>query len=330
LKLKTHLAKTLWAGLAAFAAATLALPAQAASNWPDRPIRLVIGYAPGGPVDTTARIFARYLGEKLGQAVVVENRSGASGIIGAQAVANAPPDGYMIYFAASPTMTMSPLVQKTPNFDPRKDFRFLGMIVNYTNVLLVGAQNPAKSVKDLVAAARSDPRAVSFGSAGIGSSNHLSAELLRSKSDVQMLHVPYRGNSPAMMDVISGKITFMFDITSTAIPFVQSGRARALAVTSRTRNSELPNVPTMIEAGIPDYELTGWYALVGPKALPDDIAQKLTKTLADVSADEHFKKAMLEGGYNIDTGGPAELQKRVADEYTLWDKVITAAHITAE
>ncbi|MET0184810.1 MAG: tripartite tricarboxylate transporter substrate binding protein, partial [Achromobacter sp.] len=260
----------------------MTVPAAHAADWPDRPIRLVVGYAPGGPVDTSARVFSKYLGDKLGQAVVVENRSGASGIIGAQAVANAPADGYMLYFAASPTMTMSPLVQKTENFDPRRDFSYLGLIVNYTNVLVIGPQSPATSVKELVDAARANPQGVSFGSAGIGASNHLSAELMKIKSNVPMLHVPYRGNSPAMMDVVSGKITFMFDITSTAIPFIKSSKARALAVTSRTRNPELPDVPTMIEAGIPDYEVTGWYALVGPKTLPANIAAKLTQALADV------------------------------------------------
>lgn len=314
----------------AVAVTWMTVPAAHAADWPDRPIRLVVGYAPGGPVDTTARVFSKYLGDKLGQAVVVENRSGASGIIGAQAVANAPADGYMLYFAASPTMTMSPLVQKTENFDPRRDFSDLGLIVNYTNVLVIGPQLPATSVKELVDAARANPQGVSFGSAGIGASNHLSAELMKIKSNVPMLHVPYRGNSPAMMDVVSGKITFMFDITSTAIPFIKSGKARALAVTSRTRNPELPDVPTMIEAGIPDYEVTGWYALVGPKTLPANIAAKLTQALADVSADPAFRKSMIDGGYTIDNGGPAVLQKRIANEYALWEDVIKKAGIKAE
>lgn len=320
-------------GISAGAAVAVALmtgPVAHAADWPDRPLRLVVGYAPGGPVDTTARVFSKYLGDKLGQTVVVENRSGASGIIGAQAVTNAPADGYLLYFAASPTMTMSPLVQKTENFDPRRDFSYLGLIVNYTNVLVIGPQSPATSVKELVDAARANPQAVSFGSAGIGASNHLSAELMKIKSNAPMLHVPYRGNSPAMLDVVSGKITFMFDITSTAIPFIKSGKARALAVTSRTRNPELPDVPTMIEAGIPDYEVTGWYALVGPKALPANIAAKLTQALADVSADPAFRKSMIDGGYTIDNGGPAVLQKRIANEYALWEDVIKKAGIKAE
>ena len=236
---------------ATFAAAlATGAPAAADNAYPDRPIRLLVGYAPGGPVDTTARVFAKYLGDKLGQAVVVENRAGASGMIASDATAKAPPDGYLLGFAASPTLTMSPLVQRSTLFDPRKDFSLIGLIVDYANVLLIGPQAPAKSVAELVDYARAHPDAVSFGSAGIGASNHLSAELLKKQAGVPMLHVPYRGNSPAMMDVVSGKITFMFDITSTAIPFIKSGKARALAVTSSTRNPELPDVPTMIELSL--------------------------------------------------------------------------------
>ncbi|RYF56053.1 MAG: tripartite tricarboxylate transporter substrate binding protein, partial [Comamonadaceae bacterium] len=189
--------------------ATLSAPALA--DYPDRPVRLIVGYAPGGPVDTTARVFAKYLGDKLGQTVVIENRSGASGIIGADAVVRSPADGYMLGFVASPTMTMSPQVQRNTSFKPREDFSLIGLIVDYTNVLLVGPGNPAKNVQELVAAAKADPTAISFGSAGVGASNHLSAELLKIKAGAPMLHVPYRGNSPAMMDVISGKVTFMFD-----------------------------------------------------------------------------------------------------------------------
>ena len=306
------------------------MSAPALADYPDRPVRLIVGYAPGGPVDTTARLFAKYLGDKLGQTVVIENRSGASGIIAAEAVVRAPADGYMLGFVASPTMTMSPQVQRNTSFKPREDFDLIGLVVDYTNVLLVGSSHPAKTVQELIAAAKADPTAISFGSAGVGASNHLSAELMKIKAGAPMLHVPYRGNSPAMMDVISGKVTFMFDITSTAMAFIKGGKARALAVTSRERNPELPDVPTMIEAGIPDYEVTGWYALVGPKNMPKDVDDKLEKALAAVHADPAFKKAMVEGGYAQNTGGPKVLQKRIDDEYKLWGDVIKTSDIKAE
>ena len=312
---------------AGLAACVLAASAAHADTYPDRPIRLLVGYAPGGPVDTTARVFAKYLGERLNQAVVVENRAGASGMIASDATAKATPDGYVLGFAASPTLTMSPQVQKSTLFDPRKDFTPIGLVVDYANVLVVGPQVRADSVQALVGHAKAHPDAVSFGSAGVGASNHLSAELLKKQAAVPMLHVPYRGNSPAMMDVLSGKITFMFDITSTAIPFVKSGKARALAVTSRNRNPELPDVPTMIEAGLPDYEVVGWYALMAPPALPDATRTRLTEALQAVLADEKFRKAMVDGGYTVNPGGSRALQQRIEREYAMWSDVIDSAQI---
>lgn len=321
--------KTLFAAAAAAATIATGQAAWAQSAYPDRPIRLLVGYSPGGPVDTTARVFAKHLGDKLGQPVVVENRAGASGMIASDATAKAAPDGYMLGFAASPTLTMSPLVQRSTLFDPRKDFTLIGLVVDYANVLLIGPQIPAKNVGELVSYARAHPDAVSFGSAGIGASNHLSAELLKSQAQAPMLHVPYRGNSPAMMDVVSGKVTFMFDITSTAIPFIKSGKARALAVTSRTRNPELPDVPTMMEAGMKDYEVVGWYALVGPRKLPEAVSGRLTRALAEVSADPAFRQAMTDGGYTINNGDSKALQARIDREYALWSDVIKTANIQA-
>lgn len=306
---------------------TAALGGAHAATYPDRPVRLLVGYAPGGPVDTTARVFAKYLGDELGQTVVVENRAGASGMIASDATSKALPDGYLLSFAASPTLTISPLVQKSDLFDPRKDFTPIGMVVDYTNVLLIGPQAPAKTVTELVTYAKENPNAVSFGSAGVGASNHLSAELMKQQAQAPMLHVPYRGNSPAMMDVVSGKVTFMFDITSTAIPFVKSGKARALAVTSRERNPELPDVPTMIEAGLPDYEVVGWYALMAPPKLPEAIQAKLAQALQSVSQDPAFRKAMTAGGYTVDDGDSKAVQARIEREYAMWDKVIKNANI---
>ena len=301
-----------------------------AQDYPSRPISLIVGYAPGGPVDTSARTFAKYLGDKLGQTIVVENKSGASGIIAAEYVAKAAPDGYTLYFTASPTMTMSPLVQRSTRFDPRTAFKPIGLVNNYTNVLLVGNDFPAKTVGELVEYARKNPEAVTFGSAGIGASNHLSAELMKRTTGVPMMHVPYRGNSPAMIDVMSGKISFMFDISSTAKVFVDGGKARALAVTSRERNAGLPDVPTMIEAGVPDFDVTGWYAVVAPKELPDNVQQTLVKAVTQVTEDPEYRKTMENGGYTLLKPNPAELQQRIEKEYALWKEVIEDANITAE
>ena len=322
-KLAQH-TRTLAASLAGalVMATALTLPAQAQTNWPERPIKLIVGYPPGGPVDVTGRTFGRYLSEQLKQSVVIENRAGASGMLGADATAKATPDGYTLNFIASPTMTISPIVQRTQLFDPRQDFTMLGSVVNYTNVLLIGPQIPAKTVAELVAFAKANPEKVSFGSAGFGGSNHLSAELLVQSTNTTMLHVPYKGNSPAMMDVISGKITFMFDITSTGKVFVDSGQARALAVTSKQRNPSMPNVPTMIEAGIADYEVVGWLAVAGPKNLPASVVSKLSNAIELAKRDPAFRKSVEDGGYTIDQASPKELHQRMLSEYAMWESVI--------
>ena len=301
--------------------------ALAQTNWPERPIKLLVGYAAGGPVDVTARVFSKYLGEQLKQNVVVENRGGASGMIAADATAKATPDGYTLNFIASPSMTIAPVVQRSKLFDPLKDFTPIGLVVNYANLLLIGPQIKANSVKELLEYARANPDKVAFGSAGVGASNHLSAELLRQSADVQMLHVPYKGNSPAMMDVVSGKITFMFDIIGTGKVFVDNGQARGLAVTSKARNPSMPNVPTMIEAGIADYEVLGWFAVVGPKGLPEPVTEKLTNALEAVRKNPDFRKAVEEAGYTVDMSDKKQFMDRVGNELKLWQNVVTKGNI---
>ncbi|NSX06439.1 tripartite tricarboxylate transporter substrate binding protein [Cupriavidus gilardii] len=312
------------ASLAASAGATAAEP------YPSRPIKLIVGYTPGGPVDTAARVYADYLGRVLKQPVVVDNRAGASGAIAAELTAKAPPDGYTLYFVASPTMTMTPLIQKAVNFDPTRDFSYIGLITDYTNVLLINKDFPARNVGELVEYARKHPQGVAFGSAGVGASNHLSAELLAQMSGVKMLHVPYKGNSPAMTDVISGKIAFMFDITGTAIGHIQGGKVRPLAVTSKERNAALPNVPTMVESGLKDYAVTGWYALIGPPKLPAEVVDTLVKAQRTVGDDPAFRQRMTQGGYDLNITGPKPLAERIERELKLWGGVVKTAKIEVE
>ena len=314
---------------AALAAALLALPfaATAKDSWPDRPIKLVAGYAAGGPVDTAARQFAKYLGDQLQQPIVVENKTGASGIIAAEYAARSAPDGYTLYFLASPTLTITPHIQKGVKIDKDKDFRYLGNLVDYTNVLVANKDLPIKSIADLVDYAKKNPNALSFGSAGVGSSNQLSAELLKQRAGIQMLHVPYRGNAPAMIDVMGGKTSMMFDITGTAVNYINSGKVRALAVTSRERNPALPDVPSMTEAGIKDYDVTGWYAVVAPRNLPDDVAAKIQDAMKKVSADPAYIEQMKKVGYTIHLSSGEELKARIDKEYDLWKGVTEKAGI---
>lgn len=318
--------KTL-AGLLLTGLSALPFAAQAQSNWPERPIKLVVGYAAGGPVDTAARNFAKYIGDELGQSVVVENRTGASGIIAAEAVARSAPDGYNIYFMASPTLTITPHIQKSVSLNHDKDFTYIGKILNYTNVMVVNNDLPVKTIPELIAYAKANPNTVSFASAGIGSSNQLSAELLKQRAEFDMLHIPYRGNSPAMVDVISGKVSLMFDITGTAINYIESGKVRALAVTSKERNKALPDVPSIAESGVDGYEVTGWYSLAGPANLPEPIVKKLQEAMAKVNANKDYDAVMEKGGYTLNVTDGKELHDTINREYKLWGEVIEKAGI---
>lgn len=318
--------------LAALVTVAAVLPAQASAQdaFPSRPIRLVVAYAPGGPVDGAARIFAPLLSQKLGQQVVVENKPGAGGIIGADMVAKAPPDGYLLHFVASPPLTISPHIQRKIPFDPLKDLQPISMMVDYANVLVVNNDTPARSVPELIAYAKANPGKVTYGSAGVGGSNHLSGELLAHMSGTQMLHIPYKGNNPAMVDVIGGKITMMFDITGTATNYVRGGKVRALAVTSAKRNRSLPEVPTMIESGLAGYDVVGWFGIVGPAALPRPIVDKLNQAARQVLADPALIERLQGLGYEPRPTTPEEFQSVIRKDFDLWGKVVRDAKIERE
>lgn len=306
-------------------------PALAQDDWPaDKPIHLVVGYAPGGPVDTTARIFAKYLGDALDTSVIVDNRPGASGMIATQHVNRARPDGYTISFVASPTLTITPIIQNTQDLDLDNDLTYIGKLVDYTNVLVINNESGITSIEELIDYAKANPGEVSYGSAGVGASNHLSAELLSQRTDAPMDNVPYRGNAPAMVDVMSGNVLFMFDIISTAANYIEGGKVRPLAVTSRERNSTLPDVPAMEEAGVDDYEVKGWYALAGPKGLPEPIVEKIHTAITTISEDPNYQDAIAKAGYEIAITDGAGLKEVVDSEYQLWNEVIEVAGIETQ
>ena len=301
-----------------------------AEEYPDKPIKLVVAYAPGGPVDTTARIIARSLETQLGKPVIVENKAGAGGALGAGTVAKSTPDGYTLFFAASPTQVINPHIHASLTYDPIKDFTPISLVANYTNVLVANNNVPARNVQELIAYAKSNPDKVAFGSAGKGASNHLSGELLKKISGAPMLHVPYKGNQPAMTDVMSGQITFMFDITSTAMTYITSGRVKALAVTSTARNSMLPELPTMIEAGLPGFDVTGWYGVMGPAKLPAPVVAKLNKSLKTVLSDPALMQQLRTQGYDLVYSTPEEFGGRIEKELNFWGKVVRDARIEKE
>ena len=301
----------------------LALAFATAPAWAQAPagaatVRLVVGYAAGGPVDTAARQFAPLLSRELGRNVIVDNRPGAAGLLGAEMVAKSAPDGATLYFGASPTLTISPHVIKTMALDPAKDLTPVSPVLSYANALVINKDLPIKSLAELIAYAKANPGKVSYGSAGMGASNHLSGELFAKQTGAHLTHVPYKGNAPAMTDVIGGQITMMFDIVSTARNYVQTNRVRALAVTSRARNPSLPEVPTMREAGLAGYEVIGWYGVYGPAGLSAEQVKQLNGAVNHALTDEGLRKQWMEQGYDLWVGEPATLAAQQRSDFDLW------------
>jgi tripartite-type tricarboxylate transporter receptor subunit TctC len=284
-------------------------------------VKLIVGYAAGGPVDTTARLFAPHFARELGQTVVVENRPGAAGALGGDLVAKSAPASALLYFSASPTMTITPHLLKAMPFDPVKDLVAVAPIVSYTNVLVVNKDQPFKTLPELVAYAKANPGKVAYGSAGIGASNHLSGELLALRTGTEMTHVPYKGNAPAMTDVIGGQINMMFDIVGTAKGYIATGRVRPVAVTSRERNASMPDVPTMREVGVADYEVGGWFGIFGPAKLPADALARYNDAARKALAGDELKNKLVEQGYDVWSGPAQWLAERTVKELALWGPV---------
>jgi tripartite-type tricarboxylate transporter receptor subunit TctC len=281
-------------------------------------IKLVVGYSAGGPVDGAARLLAPALGQELGTQVIVDNRPGAAGSLGGNAVAKAPPDGAMLFFGASPTITINPNVQRSMPFDPMKDLTPLAPLVDYTNVLVVNKDLPVRNVAELLAYAKAKPGKLFYGSAGVGASNHLSGALLEKMAGVQLTHVPYKGSAPALADVMAGTVPMMFDIIATSRPFIQSGRLRALAVTSRQRNRMLPEVPTMIESGVADYDVGGWFGLYGPARMDPALVARINAAAHKMLAREDIASRLREQGYDVWSGGAELLATKGQSDRKLW------------
>ena len=287
--------------------------AAAKGDYPTQPIRLLVGYAPGGSVDIVAREYAQHLSKLVGQSVVVENRGGASGTIAGQTVARAKPDGHTLFFTASPTVTVTPAIQETP-FDPIADFQPISSVVTYTNVLLVNANSPYSTMQDLVEDAKANPGQLTYGSSGVGASNHLTGELLQDNAEVELTHIPYKGNAPAQADLIADRITMLFDLNTTAKAQVDGGKVKALAVTSGTRNPMFKDVPTMVEAGYPDYVFDGWLGLLAPSDVSEDVVKTLSEATNKIVNDKDFRVRMEDSGYTLIESSPEQLAARIAEE----------------
>lgn len=295
-----------------------AAPAFAQST---QPVRLIVGYSAGGPVDAAARQIAPVLSKELGLQVIVENKPGANATIAGDLVAKAAPDGHTLWFAASPTMTISPNVMKKMPFDTARDLTPLSPVLSYYNLLVVNKDLPFQSLRELMAYAKENPGKVTYGSAGIGASNHLSGELFAQKTGMKLTHIPYKGNAPAMTDVIGGQLTMMFDIVSTARNYVSGGRVRALAVTSPARNPSLPDTPTMAEAGVPGFDVGGWYGVYGPANMPAELVARYNTAINQALKQAELNKALVEQGYELWLGAPRVLAERADKERKMWSTV---------
>lgn len=303
----------------------LALSNPASTAYPDKPIRLISGYATGGSVDLAARVFAHHLSQELDTPVIVENRSGASGLIAASSTANAAADGYTLYYGVGATFTVMPIINEDSDAESLERLRPIGGIVNYTNVLLINDTVPVNTFSELIDYAKQNPDALTYGSSGIGSSSHLSGEYLHQLTGAPMMHVPYKGAAPAMTDVLGGQITMFWDVTATAQTHVQSGRVKPLAVSSTERNAMFPDVPTVAELGYPDYDVTSWFGLFGPAAMPDDVVDTLNGALRVVQDNPEFQEKMHQSGYVIFDGAPDEVSTRIKNEHELWKSVVAKA-----
>jgi tripartite-type tricarboxylate transporter receptor subunit TctC len=292
-----------------------------AQQYPDRPIHLIVPFGPGGFTDVAARILQKELQPVLGQSVVVENKAGAGSTIGTDYVAKAPPDGYNLVMIST-THVISPHLYKDIPYDPVKDFAPVMKLAEGPYVLVVNSKTPYRSVKDLIAAAKANPGSIDFASSGNGSSQHLVAALFMNMTGAKLNHIPYKGSNQAMQDVIAGQVPVSFVGLPNALPNVASGKIRALAVTTKKRHPDLPNVPTMEEAGVPGYEATIWLALLAPKGTPADVVQKINAAVTEVLSKPDARKLMNSAGVNVATSSPEELEKLLVSELDRWGKVV--------
>lgn len=310
-------------------AALLALvPASRASDpYPVRPVRIIVPYSAGGSTDSTARLVAETLRESFGQPFIVENRVGAGGILGHEAVAKAHPDGYTLLFSAAGPLTITPHANAQLSYDPMEAFSPIKYVARSPLVLLTKRDLPAKSVTDLVATSKSIANGLSYGSFGNGSASHLAAEMFRAASGAKIVHVPYRGSAPALNDLLSGNLDMMFDVLITGLPHIEAGTMKALAVTGQTRSDLLANVPTMAEAGVPGYEAYTWFGLLAPAKTPNDVIQRLSQALDVGMAKPEFRASLRKQGADIAGGTPEEFGRFMRAEYAKWGKVAAEAGV---
>jgi tripartite-type tricarboxylate transporter receptor subunit TctC len=315
-------------GLTAAALLVAFTAAAAAQDYPSRPVRLVIPFPPGGSNDVVGRMIATQLSERLGKQVVVDNRSGAGGVIGTEIAANAPPDGYTL-LVISIAHAVNPWLYKL-NYDPIKSFVPVGILATGPNVLVVNPQVPVQSVKDLLALAKQKPGDLQYASAGVGSFQHLGGELFKLTAGVDILHIPFKGGGPAMIDVIGGHTQVMFSSLVQTTPHIKSGKLRAIGTGGLKRSPVLPDVPTVDEAGVPGYEAVNWWGIVAPAGTPGNVIDTLHKALAEVQNSPETQKQFAAEGAEVVQMEPAAFGAFMVKEMNKWERVVKQGGIKAE
>jgi tripartite-type tricarboxylate transporter receptor subunit TctC len=302
-----------------------------AAEFPTRPIRVVVPYAAGGPTDILGRLVSEYLGKDLGRAAFVENRPGAQGAIGAEAVARTEADGYTLLVMAGSIIVLNPLLYKNLPYDPVRDFRMLALITEVPVVMEVHPSVPARTVAEFVAYAKQNPGKLTFGSAGTGGTIHLAGEMFKQMAGIEMTHVPYKGAAPALTDLLAGNIQVMFDSVGTALPSVRSGMLRALGVSSARRISDLPDVPTIAESGYPDYLVSVWFGVAAPARVPDNVARILKASLDRALNDDTFRTSLEKIGYSVlRPRSAAAIAEFIDADRARWSAVIKAQNISLD
>ncbi|MBI4205931.1 MAG: tripartite tricarboxylate transporter substrate binding protein [Betaproteobacteria bacterium] len=315
--------------VAVFVAVMLQAAAHAA-EYPARPIRMIVPYAPGGASDIFARILAERFTAAWGQQVVVDNRAGAGGNIGSDLVAKANPDGYTMLLGTSGSNAVNPSLYTKMPYEAKRDLALIAMFASTANIIVVRTAHPAKSVQDLIRMAKSNPGKVTYGSSGVGSVLHLSGELLKTMTGVDIVHVPYKGTGPSLVDLLGGQIDMVFSNLPPAVPFVQEGRMRGIAVTTAARARALPNVPTMIEGGVPNYDVASWFGVMVPSKTPAAAVEKINREVQRILKAPDTQERLTTMGADPMFKAPREANAFFHSEIAKWAQVVKASGAKAE
>lgn len=316
--------------LSAFIVLLASVAAAQAQNYPSKPTRIVVGFTAGGPSDIVARIVAQQLTDRLGQSFIVENRVGATGTIGAEIVAKAPPDGYALYLASQTTHAVAPYMYAKVGYDPLKDFATVVRVVHNPLLMVVNPSFPVKTIKDLIALAKARPGQINFATGGIGSSPHMSMELFKQMTKIDMVPVHYKGDGAAIIDIVGGQVPMLTSSMSALMPYVKSEKMRGIAVTGLKRSTVAPEFPTIAESGLPGFEVITWFGILAPAATPKDVVNRLNTEIVAAVQLPNVREQLTKMGFEIVANTPEQYAAFLREENTKWSKVVKDLGLKAE